>query len=226
VSILIAPLRASTDLSLEVRRMSIPQRLQDLYDVASKAAERFCPSPATNVLELMRVARTTGLWLPGLPLDREGVFDPCGLILEFPPKAGTCWCTPEKALTFAHTGGDGVHYSYLSSDELPPGLVPIVMTLPPCIPHNVVLAESIDEFLGLGYHVGWFALELVSPYSPESVLEYFAKPNPNDPHYKSERMEFLRSQLGIRPIALSLQRIAALTERYASYLIVPDDPPV
>jgi hypothetical protein len=150
----------------------------------------------------------------------------CGLNLEIPPKkAGNYWCTPEKALTFATTGGDGVHYSYLSSDELPPGVVPVVMTVPMNFTDaNVVLAESIDEFLGLGYHVGWFSLEQVV-YEPESVPDYFAQPDPDHDEDETARLEFLRSELGIKPVALSLKRIAKLTKRYASFLVVPDEPP-
>jgi hypothetical protein len=98
------------------------------------------------------------------------------------------------------------------------------MTLPAAERHNLVVAEDIDEFLGLGYHVGWFALEQVV-YQPEWALAYFSQPDPAAPEYKSARMEFLRSGLGIRPVALSLERIAKLTERYASFLIVPDEPP-
>jgi len=219
--------------------MVLPQRLEALYFVAAKAAEHFSP-PVDE--ERTRIARATKLWLPGAkPLSASGVFDPCGLILEIPPKSGYYWCTPKEALTFACTGGDGVHYSYLSSDSLSPSVVPVVMTLPANDKHNFVVADSIDEFLGLGYHVGWFALEGIA-YDPEEALQYFAQAGSDCPDYrsvalqslgiernapdsKSTRLEFLRSHLSIQPVSLSLDRIAELTERYASYLIVPDDPP-
>jgi hypothetical protein len=180
--------------------MALPQPLEALYSVAAKAAEHF-----------------------GDPAGAEGVLDPCGLILEVPPKSGYDWCTPKEALTFASTGGDGVHYSYLSSDKISSGLVPVVMTLPASEELNLVVAESIDELLGLGYHVGWFALEQIV-YEPEWALQYFAQPDADAADDKLARMEFLRSELSIQPIALSLDRIANLTERYASFLIVPDEP--
>lgn len=206
--------------------MVLPQRLKALHAVAAKAAEHFS-TPVDK--QRRRVAKAPKLRLPKPePLSAHDVFYPCGLILEIPPKrAGLYGCTPEKAMTFATTGGDGVHYSYLSSDELPPGVVPIVMTVPANFnDENVVLAESIDEFLGLGYHVGWFSLEQVV-YEPEEAPDYFAQPDPDDDDYedKTARLEFLRSELGIKPVALSLKRIAKLTKRYASFLVVPDEPP-
>src|SRR5262245_49404076 len=85
---------------------------------------------------------------------------------------------------------------------------------PPC---------SIDEFLGLGYHVGWFGLEQIV-YQPEAALAYFAQPDPDARECKSARMNFLRSHLSIRPVALSLERIARLTGKYSSFLVVPDEP--
>jgi hypothetical protein len=205
--------------------MVLPRRLKELYAVAAKAAKHFSP-PVDK--QRRRVAKTPKVRLPKAePLSAHDVFDRCGLILEIPPKAGYYWCTPEKALTFATTGGDGVHYSHLSSDELPPGVVPVVMTVPANFNDelNVVLAESIDEFLGLGYHVGWFALEQVV-YDPEWAPDYFAQPDPDDDDEdKTARLEFLRSELGIKSVALSLKRIAKLTKRYASFLVVPDEPP-
>lgn len=177
---------------------SVPQRLQDLYAVAARVGEQ-------------------------LGHSAEGVFDPCGLILEIPPRAGYYWCTPRDALTFAATGGDGVHYSYLCSDQVSSSVVPVIMTLPAAETHNVVLAENLDEFFGLGYHVGWFALEQVI-HQPEAAVAYFAQRDPEDPDYKTFRMDLLRSQLGIRPVALVLERVTQLTKAYSSFLVVPDEP--
>jgi len=193
--------------------LPLPQRLQDLYAVAAKAAEQFGHSAFEGV--------NSSLILPNI--SATGVFDPCGLILEIPPRTGYYWCTPKEALTFAATGGDGVHYSYLSSSNLSSSVVPVVMTLPAAEKHNLVVAENIDEFLGLGYHVGWFGLEQIV-YQPEAALAYFAQPDPDARECKSARMNFLRSHLSIRPVALSLERIARLTGKYSSFLVVPDEP--
>ena len=92
--------------------------------------------------------------------------------MSTPSQSGYYWCTPKNALTFARTGGDGVHYSYLAMSGLPEGIVPIVMTMP-AVARNFVVAESFDEFLGVGYRVGWFALEQIAYQATEAEV-YFA----------------------------------------------------
>ena len=41
------------------------------------------------------------------------------------------------------------------------------------VAQNFVVAESFDEFLGAGYHVGWFALEQIAYHATEAEV-YFA----------------------------------------------------
>ena len=177
--------------------MLIPPRLQDLYAVAATVGE-----------ELGQSAR--------------GVFDPCGLLLEIPPRRYEYQSTPKTGLTFAETGGDGVHYSYFVDSRLPPGVVPIAMTVPMCFDRpNVIVADTFDEFLGLGYHVGWFSLEQLV-YNPEETVEYFAQPDPDEWPDKTTLMEFLRARMRIRPVALLLGRTDALTRQYSFLLPEPD----
>jgi hypothetical protein len=177
---------------------SIPPRLQKLYDAAALIGSRF---------------------------DRslEAVLDPCGLILEKPPRENYYWCTPRTAKTFASTGGDGVHYSYLQISEASSGATLIVMTMPANDQLNFVVAENFDEFFGLGYHVGWFALEQIA-YSPEWARLYFANEDPEARDEARARLAALRSELGIRYIPLNIQRIEMLTSRYGHYLQVPAEP--
>jgi hypothetical protein len=177
--------------------MSVPARLRDLYAAATRI---------------------------GAQLDRtpQGVLDPCGLILKIPPKTRYYWCTPKNVQTFASTGGDGVHYSYLSDSRLPTDVQPIVMTLPASERMNLIVAESFDEFFGLGYNVGWFSLEQLV-YDPDNAVSYFAQPDPEDPDYKTVRMELIRSHLDIQPAPLSLARIAALNASYMRYIDSADD---
>jgi hypothetical protein len=174
---------------------AVPSRLQQLYDAARTIGPRFKRSPAS-------------------------VFDPCGLILEQPPRRDYSWCTPKSALTFASTGGDGVHYSYL---DLPDG-TPIVMTMPANDRLNYVVAEGFDEFLGLGFHVGWFALEQIA-YQPDWALGYFAAEDTEKDDRKRMLMAALRSALEIQYVALRLERIHALTKKHEVQLQVPAQPP-
>ncbi|WP_073467991.1 hypothetical protein [Rhizobacter sp. OV335] len=62
-----------------------------------------------------------------------------------------------------------VHYSYLAMPGLPEGIVPIVMTMP-AVAQNFVVAESFDEFLGVGYRVGWFALKQITSHATEAEV--------------------------------------------------------
>lgn len=177
---------------------ALPHRLRDLHAVAEIAAAEY-------------------------GLSVEGVLDPCGLLLEMPPQSGYYdWCTPKNALMFARTGGDGVHYSYLQIQALPDGVAPIVMTMP-AIAQNFVLAESFDEFFGLGYHAGWFALEQIA-YQATAAEAYFAQPDPDPGPRKAALMALLRERLAIQHMPLRLERVELLTQRYAEHLVVPDDP--
>lgn len=173
-------------------------------------------------LEFQRLYATAESVAAVMGSSAEGAFDPCGLILENPPLRQFYWCTPANARTFASTGGDGVHYSFLEHTGAPEH--PIVMTLPAADKHNLVVAEGLAEFLGLGFHVGWFALEQVL-YQPSWAEGYFSRTDADADTEKEELLEVLRSSLDIRPVTLSAARVSFLTAKYAHLLEVPDDPP-
>src|SRR4051812_10143774 len=64
--------------------------------------------------------------------------------------------TPTNTVTFATTGGDGVHFGLLTDARL--SEQPIVMTVP-MVSKNIILADTLDEFFGLGFYNGWLPLE-------------------------------------------------------------------
>ncbi len=175
--------------------MYLPADLFSLYHAADSAAKKF-------------------------GVSAEGVFDPCGLILNIPPVKDYYWCTPKNALTFASTGGDGVHYSYLDDSSQTDGQTPIVMTLPCADQNNVIIAENFREFFALGYYVGWFALEQLV-YQPQDAIEYFSKPDTDHANYTVDRLQFIREALAIRPGPPSLRRIDELRDRYYEMLVIP-----
>lgn len=86
-------------------------------------------------------------------------FDSVGLILR--PEEG--WleydATPRNAETFAKTGGDGVHFSFLRIANRDAESWPVVMTIPMGISHNFILGANCLEFLSLGCRYGYFRLE-------------------------------------------------------------------
>ena len=89
-----------------------------------------------------------------------------GLRLEPPTQAYQYYCTPKNVKTFASTGSDGVHFSFLEPagcSLLNPSWAPVIMTVPMNFDNqNIVVGESLYEFLCLGCQVGYEALELLA----------------------------------------------------------------
>jgi hypothetical protein len=79
----------------------------------------------------------------------------CGIYLHRPPlRTWEYWCTPVNSVMFAHTGGEGCHFSFLKSGAKWSAASPVVMTYPAaggCV-HNVIVGDSLVEFLRLGLH--------------------------------------------------------------------------
>jgi len=113
--------------------------------------------PMTNILG--------ALWeLTEIQLDDDapewnGCFDPIGLILHGKLENWGYWCTPSNSITFASTGGDGVHYGILDIGAGFTDSSPIVMTVPMCDTPNTIVGESLLDFLALGCRQGYFTLE-------------------------------------------------------------------
>lgn len=93
----------------------------------------------------------------------DGVFLPIGLQLETPTKPWEYYCTPTNVKTFASTGCDGVHYSFLELSSLSES--PVVMTVPANYGNpnpNVIISENLYEFLCLGSRASYLVLEELS----------------------------------------------------------------
>jgi len=150
--------------------------------------------------------------------------DEWGLYLEMPPKRWEYFCTPKNSVTFGSTGGDGVHFGLLELAGMESHQRPVVMTVPMSDRHNVVIAETLGEFLNIGFHVGWFSLEQIV-YNPDEAVEYHADADPEDWPEHIDELVFFRESLGLTYQPLSLARIAALEEKYHPLLIADDEPP-
>lgn len=162
----------------------------------------------TNLQSLWNIADRLGR---DLGKDPDYVLDPCGLLLQRPLRRAKYASTPRNSLTFANTGGDGVHFGFLEID-FPAELRPIVMTVP-MASRNVVVAETFEEFLGLGYHVGWFALEQIV-YDPAEAVRYFARPGRGSSSEREQLLSLLRRELGFRHVPLSTSRLNELEAKY------------
>jgi hypothetical protein len=149
-------------------------------------------------------------------------FDPIGLILQIPPKCEGYWCTPLNSVTFARTGGDGTHYGLLSPPGLSRDTQPVVMTVPMSDEPNVVVGESLREFLALGCRFGYFALEglVHQPSETLSELESGAYDQERSPD-EIRMLERLQQAFDLRPWRDPKSRLAELRLRYFSKLVLP-----
>ncbi len=80
-----------------------------------------------------------------------------GLILYPTLKNGGYSCSPRNALSFAHTGGDGDHYSLLMTDGKNDESSPVVLTWPSEGTQTIV-GESLHDFLCFGLYGGYFQI--------------------------------------------------------------------
>jgi hypothetical protein len=143
--------------------------------------------------------------------------DYCGLLPVRPLENGDYPCTPTNTLSFARTGGDGVHFSLLNArDETADG--PVVMTVP-MAEANLVVAETVAEFLGLGSRAGWFDLEQLA-YDAPATVAYYAAPAPVS-NQEQAFLDLVRTELRIAPVALTAERLADLERRFGPQLQVP-----
>lgn len=178
------------------------------------------------------MARYEDLWQLAVELGENtaqrpalSVFCPCGFAyLTPPPLKGRdgYFCTPSNSRTFASTGGDGVHYGFLELDDALSEFV--VMTVPMGYPHNTIVAETFDEFLGLGYHVGWFALEHWV-CDAAVTMDLFNSPSKGDMPKCDALLAVLRDRLHIRHVPLSADRMADLHAKYAPLVNALDEVP-
>jgi len=143
-----------------------------------------------------------------------------GLILHDTLDRWTYSSTPVNSVTFASTGGDGVHFGLLQSASTTARNGPVVMTVPMASRANHVVAESISEFLGLGCIHGWFSLEQLA-YSPADTFELYARVDQPTEAPISQ----LFGRLSLSPRALQPSRVQDLLRLYgASIVLAPPDP--
>ncbi len=96
--------------------------------------------------------------LVALAGDRRARFGPLGLFLhdalEHPGYAA-----PTNLRAFAGTGGDGVCFCFVADGAGDARVDGPVVMLVPTLPREVVVGETLRDFLALGVWVGFFALE-------------------------------------------------------------------
>lgn len=120
--------------------------------------------------------------------------------------------TPRNCLTFYGTGGDGVHYAFLTADRRVSSNCPIVMVDPEG-PATHVVAEDLTEFLELGLAAGtWF--DLVHCHKNARI----APPAPNE---LAPRLAEFAEALEIAPRTPSPERLNELNEQFSGDIQEP-----
>ena len=108
--------------------------------------------------------------------------------------------TPENADTFATTGGDGVHFSFLRLPDREPNDWPVVMTVPMGISYNLIVGASCLEFLSLGCRYGYFALEQLDYRRDETIAELQSgAPADPDSHREQYLLTAIRDRFNVQP---------------------------
>lgn len=131
-------------------------------------------------------------------------------------------CTPANCLTFASTGGDGVHFSII---ETLGTRSPVVMTVPMNFSEeNLIIADSIYEFLCLGCKYGYFALEGLVYDFEETVLEIeecntLAYSDLED-EKEAQLLSALSDAFNLRPIANVTSYITEANQKHSASLIL------
>lgn len=129
--------------------------------------------------------------------DPRYVFEGIGLMLQPPdePLPVTYDATPRSAVTFASTGGDGVHFSAALGRS---GGI-IVMTVPMHFDRpNVVVGTSLREFLSLGTAGGFFWLEQLAYDYASTVAALAAGPIAENDEAERQ-LTLLRDRLALTP---------------------------
>jgi hypothetical protein len=182
-----------------IRSFQIPAPLQTLYDAAAAIGPQFGLSPEA-------VLGTAA----------------CGWRSPVPSYIG--WCTPRNVMTFATTGCDSVHYSYLVDERLPGSVCPIVMTLPCVNELSWVIAENFQEFFDYGYYVGWRELEQLY-YEDEKGEACFHEASQSLNNLGMQQLPLLHKALNMQAVLPTLQRFGELQKKYQALLNIPPMPP-
>jgi hypothetical protein len=138
-------------------------------------------------------------------------------------------CTPLNCRTFASTGGDGHHFSFLVIDGAITESSPIVATCPGSYDNpSAVIADSLYQFLRLGCINGYDDLGYIFLRSDEELEKHFILAN--DPFaeefahltFHRDMLAYLRERLKLEPWT-DWQALRAIQHKYQPLLRHPPD---
>lgn len=123
---------------------------------------------------------------------------------------------PQNSLSFATTGGDGVHFSFLTFDDTATESWPVVMTVPMNFgEENLIVGADLCEFLGLGLRHGYFELEQLL-YKPAETIAWLDDDSDQTHHssHKGRALAAIQRSFEISPWKSHGPRIAELQANF------------
>ncbi|WP_456294883.1 hypothetical protein M1D72_05830 [Vibrio sp. AK197] len=151
-------------------------------------------------------------------------FDLIGLNLLKNPECWGYWCTPTNTVSFASTGGDGVHFGFLCESNEPTENSPIVMTIPCADVPNIIVGENLRDFLSLGCRCGYFGLEQIE-YQPKIHIPLLdAQLYPDDmTSIEIGMLKLIESEFQLTPWLNHAGKLAELKLKYFGLLNYSDE---
>lgn len=126
--------------------------------------------------------------------------------------------SPLNCVAFATTGGDGVHFSIFKDYDVENS--PVVMTVPMNFgEENMIVTNSLHDFLRLGCKFGYFNLEQLS-YDYEATVQKIEDCNKQE--VKNPELLALSTEFKLSPINEIANYLNDSNESYISKLELED----
>lgn len=188
----------------------------------------------STTIPLLKRLREIGVLIDSkFPPSSFGGMGQLGLLLASKLRNGGSWCTPRNSVEFAWTGGDGVHFSLVEVDGVVSENSPVVVSVPANSGDrsgaNVIVGDSLINFLRFGLLRGYFAMEQLV-YRRELTLKVYSsadwQPTEQD-HYsvgyyvdetKRKILELIAQELNVTPLGYSVAEFEALQSKYMPLL--------
>jgi hypothetical protein len=158
-----------------------------------------------------------------------------GLLLRSKLTNGRYYCTPTNSRSFAGTGGEGVHFSFLGRPDEISEASPVIATIPMAFANpNFILGENLFDFLCFGMYRGFFALEQLG-YNFEEAFTAYTDPSwqsTEDDHFavgygvddrKRAILDLLIERFRLDPWQEPRAKFDRLQSTYLSTLQIPPD---
>jgi hypothetical protein len=122
----------------------------------------------------------------------------------------TCWM-------FAHTGGDGVHFSLLERQGTVQDDSPVVVTQPAEMGQSCIVGENLRDFLCFGASRGFRPFETIGPeWSPTTSWRKSWTPDEGS----QQLLDFLKERFELKPWE-EIKRFRFLQDTYLKELDYP-----